>query len=440
MVRKAFRYRLYPTAEQALRLRAWEDALRFLWNRALEQRQMGLQRRDRRYYTAFDQIGERTELRAELPWLADVPRNVCAQLLVELDKAWQRCLQRLARAPRFKRKQRDVLGLIEPHPRVWRLEGPALRFPKLGNLRTVVHRPLQGKPKTCTVRRDGDQWFASIACEIDTPEPPARNEPVVALDRGIVNRIADSDGALVQSPAFGERMKRRLARAQRTVSRRKKGSKNREKAKRRVARLHRTLARQRDQFAHTLSAAYAKSHGTVVVEKLQIQNMVRAHRGLARRILDSTWGRLLECLRYKLEWSGGQLVEVPAHSSSQTCHRCGAVDARGARRPSFAASAVAVRCRRTSMLRSCSKAVRIARLCLWRVWRSRPPSKQETAECPKTFRRRTWACNRWAGNSTGERSVAICSNSTGSGGRTRSLATCQVTSVCTRFCRKPGTC
>jgi putative transposase len=331
LVRKAFRYRLYPTAEQALRLRAWEDALRFLWNLALEQRRIGLDRRDRRYYTAFDQIGERTELRAELPWLADVPRNVCAQLLVELDKAWQRCFQKLACAPRFKRKHRDVLGLCEPHPKVWRLAGQKIRFPKIGELRAVLHRPLHGTPKTCTVRREGDQWFASIACEIDTSEPPARSEPVVALDRGIVNRIADSDGVLVQSPAFGERMARRLARAQRTVSRRKKGSKNREKAKRCVARLHRKVARQRDQFAHTLSAAYAKSHGTVVVEKLQIQNMVRAHRGLARRILDSTWGRLLECLRYKLEWSGGQLVEVPAHSSSQTCHRCATVDARSRR-------------------------------------------------------------------------------------------------------------
>jgi putative transposase len=328
-IRKAFRYRIYPSAEQAARLHAWEDALRFLWNLALEQRRIGLSRpRDaRRFYTAFDQINELTELRGELPWLADVPRNVCAQLLVELDKAWQRRFKRLARAPRFKRKGRDVLGLCEPHPKTWRLGDGAVRFPKLGELRTVVHRPLEGTPKTCTVRRDGDQWFVSIVCELEVADATARVEPVVALDRGVVNLVADSDGHILEAPRFYARAMKRLARAQRTVSRRKRGSKNREKAKARVSRLHRKVSRQREHVVHTLSAAYAKSHGTVVVERLQIGNMVRANRGLARGILDAGWGRLVECLRYKLAWAGGQLVEVPAHYSSQTCHACGLVDA-----------------------------------------------------------------------------------------------------------------
>lgn len=340
---KGFRYRIYPSAEQADRLLAWESALRFLWNLALEQRRLGLARPqdERRFYTAFDQHLELTELRAELPWLADVPRNVCAQLLVELDKAWQRCFKKLARAPRFKRKGRDLLGLCEPHPKVWRLDGSTLRFPKLGNLRTVVHRPLDGKPKTCTVRREGDQWFASIVCELEVAPPIPSTDPVVALDRGVVNLVADSDGNIVESPRFYAHSRKRLARAQRTVSRRKKGSKNREKAKARVARLHRKVSRQREHVVQNLSATYAKSHGTVIVEKLQISNMTRSARGtveepgaqvkakagLNRGILDAGWGRLMECLRYKLEWSGGQLVEVPAHYSSQTCHQCGHVDA-----------------------------------------------------------------------------------------------------------------
>jgi putative transposase len=158
LVRKGFCYRVYPTPAQEKRLLAWEAALRFLWNLALDQRKLGLARpRDERVFpTAFDQINQLTELRADLPWLAAVPRNVCAQLLVELDKAFQRCFARIARAPRFKRKGRDFLGLTEPHPKVWRLDGSVLRFPKLGNLKTVVHRPLEGRPKSCTLRRDGD--------------------------------------------------------------------------------------------------------------------------------------------------------------------------------------------------------------------------------------------------------------------------------------------
>ena len=130
LIRKGFRYRLYPSAAQVARLQAWDNALRFLWNLALEQRRLGLARpRDERcFYTAFDQINELTALRAELPWLADVPRNVCAQLLVELDNAWQRCFKKLAARPRWKRKGRDVMGVCEPHPNVWHLtdEGRAL--------------------------------------------------------------------------------------------------------------------------------------------------------------------------------------------------------------------------------------------------------------------------------------------------------------------------
>ena len=325
--RKAFRFRVYPTPTQETRLLAWESALRWLWNLANEQRRMGLARpRDeRRFPTAFDQINELTELRAELPWLSDVPRNVCAQLLVELDKAWQRCFKRLAKAPRWKRKGRDSLGLTEPHPKTWRLDGSAIRFPKIGNLRTVVHRPLEGKPKTCTLRREGDQWFASILCEVEVAEPVPRHEPVIALDRGITHFLADSDGKLTPNPRFYERTMARLARAQRTVSRRKKGSKRREKAKLRVMRLHRKVRRQREHVLHVESARLAKSHGVVVIEKLNVAGMIRGN--LSRHIADAGWSRFAEMLRYKLAWSGGFLVEVPAAYSSQTCAECGAIDA-----------------------------------------------------------------------------------------------------------------
>src|SRR5687767_12860222 len=97
---KGFKFRIYPSERQEQRLLAWESALRFLWNLALEQRKLGLGRPARLYPNAFDQISELKALCAELPFLADVPRNVCAQLLVELDRAWQRCFKRLARAPR----------------------------------------------------------------------------------------------------------------------------------------------------------------------------------------------------------------------------------------------------------------------------------------------------------------------------------------------------
>jgi putative transposase len=331
LVSKAFHYRVRPTSKQVERIGQWGSAMRFLWNLANEQRLLGLSRpRDERVFpTAFDQINELTELRKELPWLADVPRNVCSQLLVELDKAWQRCFKRLARAPRWKRKGRDFLSLTEPHPKAWRLDGTLLRFPKLGNLRAVIHRPLEGTPKTCTLKRDGDQWFASIVCEVEVKAPTPKTLPVVAIDRGVTNIVADSDGLLLKSPRFYGKAMKSLKRAQQRVSRREKGSRNREKAKLKVARLQRKTRRQREDFTHRLSHNYAKNHGTVVIEDLKIGNMVKANRGLARGILDQGWGLLAQFLAYKLAWQGGVLGEVYPHYSSQTCSvaTCRHVDA-----------------------------------------------------------------------------------------------------------------
>jgi putative transposase len=333
LVRKGFRYRVYPTPAQEAQLLRWEAALRFLWNIANEQRKMGLSRTDKRYPTAFGQMRELTDLRAELPWLADVPRNVAAQLLAELDKAWQRCFKKLARTPRWKRKGKDFLSLTEPHPKVWRLDGVTLRFPKLGNLRAVVHRPLEGKPKTCTLRREGDQWFATILCEAETHAPVTRTKPVIAIDRGVTQLLADSDGNLTPNPKHYARALKRLVHAQRVVSRRKKGSKRREKAKARVMRLHRKVRRQREHCLHVLSARYAKSHGVVVIEKLNVQGMIRSN--LSRSIADAGWSQFAEMLRYKLAWSGGALLEVSAAYSSQTCSECGHVDAASRRGERF---------------------------------------------------------------------------------------------------------
>jgi putative transposase len=333
IVRKAFRYRIYPSDEQIARIGRWEGALRFLWNLALEQRLMGLARSDKRYPTAFDQINELTELRTDLPWLADVPRNVCAQILVELDLAWQRCFKRIARKPRWKRKGKKPLNLTEPHSKAWRLDGMALRFPKLGWLPIVLHRPIEGKPTRCTVSRDGDQWFASILCEIDAPDPKPRIEPKIALDRGITHLFATSEGRLAPNPRWMSKSKKHLARAQRVVARRKKGSANQEKAKRRVMRLHRKVRRQREHVLHVESARLAKSHGTVVVEKLNVAGMVKGR--LAANISDAGWSRFAEMLRYKLAWSGGRLIEVPAAYSSQTCAACGHADKESRYRETF---------------------------------------------------------------------------------------------------------
>jgi putative transposase len=326
LARKTFRYRVYPTRVQIVRLSGWSSALRFLWNLAHEQRLYGLRSSAKRYYTAYDQQAELTDLRAQLPWLAEVPRDVCNQLLIELDRAWQRCFLKIAKRPRWKSRYGDAIHCCEPHPKMWSLRGETFLFPKLGPMRAVVHRPLEGKPKTATLVCDAGEWFVCIACEVERPEPTRRAEPVVGVDRGITVLVADSDGHREPNSRLLNHEARRLAHAQRVVGRRKKGSKNRTKANLKVAKIHRTIRRRRDHELHRISARYSKSHAVVVLEDLRIANMVK-NRHLARSIADASWGKFGEMIAYKMAWMGGDCVKVTAAYSSQTCAACGRVDA-----------------------------------------------------------------------------------------------------------------
>jgi putative transposase len=326
VVHKTFRYRVYPNPVQIARLAEWSSALRFLWNLAHEQRLYGLRSSVKRYYTAYDQQAELTDLRAELSWLADVPRDVCNQLLVELDRAWQRCFLKLARRPKWKSRYHDTIRCCEPHPKMWDLRGETFCFPKLGPMRTVVHRPLEGKPKTATLVCDVGEWFVCLSCKIERPEPMRRIEPVVGIDRGITVLAADSDDRRDPNPKHFKHDARRLAHAQRVVSRRKKGSKNQTRAKLKAAKIHRTIRRRRDCDLHVISARYSKSHAVVVLEDLRVANMIR-NRHLAGSISDASWGKLGDMLAYKMAWTGGDCVKIDAAYSSQTCSSCGHVDA-----------------------------------------------------------------------------------------------------------------
>ena len=340
------RYRLYPTPEQVTRIEQWEHSLRFLWNLAHGQR-MAMGRRckvDRRRITAFDQINELTELRAMLPWLADVPRDVCAQLLVELDAAWQQYFKRTVAIPKFKSKSASSRASMVA-PQAFRVEGFGrsgfVVFPKLGRVPAVVHRPVVGRALSCSIVRDGDQWFACISCEREIVEPLPSCLPPVALDMGIARLITDSSGGVVENPRHAAKIQPRLARAQRTVSRRTNGSKNQRKAYAKVTRIYQKSRRQKEHNLHVVSAMYAKNHGVLIVENLDVMRMsksakgtvsspgrhVAQKRGINREIRSAGWSRFFGMLKYKVVPEGGRVLEVPAAYSSQTCSVCGCVDA-----------------------------------------------------------------------------------------------------------------
>ena len=173
----------------------------------------------------------------------------------------------------------------------------------------------------------------SILCDVEIPDPAPKSEPIVGIDRGIVNILADSDGRLARFPLEVDKSVARLRRLKRQFSNKEMGSKNSERAKIRVARAHRKLRRQRHHFTHVESCRYAKKYGTVVIERLNTAAMMRGNCGSAIR--NSGWRRFETALQYKLRESGGSVVSVSPQYSSQTCSSCGVIDPKSRRLEAF---------------------------------------------------------------------------------------------------------
>lgn len=351
LLRKAHVYRLYPTPEQAETLGAWVGAVRFVFNLGLEQRRDWF--RPGRRFNYASQCREVTALRAEVDWLREVPVHALQQGMKDLDRAYQNWWAGRAAAPTpRKRGQRDTMRFPDPATfafrRISRRVGE-VKLPKLGWVRLRWDKAIPGEVKNITVARRAGMWTVAAQYEHEMAEPEPSTLPAVGVDRGVAVFAALSDGVMIAPANHGKKALKALARAQRRLARKKRGSNNRRKQVRRIARLHMRIANARKDFLHKVSTTIAKSHGVVVMEKLEIRNMVRSARGtaeepgrsvrakagLSRSILDQGWGMFGQFLRYKLPERGGEVREVVPQNTSRTCSACGIVDAENRRGQRF---------------------------------------------------------------------------------------------------------
>lgn len=333
-VYRGYRYRLYPTDAQHATLRRWAGVVRFVYNLAVEQRE-----RQWTYYRdngtrldLFQQSRELTQLRAEVDWIAAVPRDCEETALKEVDRAFNGYFRGTSGRPTYRRKgQAESLCVKAVDVRIERVSPHWSRvlFPKLGWLRFRHTRDMPGVPKTITATLTPLGWHISFICEFE-PKAAAPITASIGIDRGVANALALSDGSFISAPIqHARQVQRRLKHAQRTLARCKRGSNRRAAAKRRVARLSAKIGRIRQHWCHETSRQIADNFGTVVVEDLNIKGMTASgshKRGLNRSILEQGWGQIARLLDYKLDERGGHLVLVPAAYSSQTCSHCGTVD------------------------------------------------------------------------------------------------------------------
>jgi putative transposase len=341
MVHRAYRYRMTPTAEQAARFAQITGTVRFVYNLALEQRETWWRQYKRhtgRHISYFGQSGELTQLRAEVDWIAGVPREALDQALGDLDRAYRAFFTGRAAHPSPRKRGRCSSFRLRGRTSPIRLLNDRIatvRLQGVGWVRFRLSRPIAGMPKTVTINEERGHWFVSFStvAESDTGAIPSAQ---VGIDRGVANTVALSTGELLSLPAAIEAVDRRRRKAQRVLARRKPGSVRRGKQRARVATLYARARYMRADWLHRVSTDLTRRYGLIAIEALNVRSMTASavrkgaaqKRGLNRSILSQGWHQFERMLAYKLEATGGTLIRVPAAYTSQTCSACGAVDAR----------------------------------------------------------------------------------------------------------------
>ena len=322
---------------------------RQVWNRALAEQRARYARGEK--YVGYAEMCKWLTAWRNTPataWLAEGPIHPQQQVLRRLDEAYQRFFA-AAKAgqaggrgrtgpPEFKRYG-DEPGIRFPDPKQFALDAAngRIKLPKLDWVRLRMSQPVDGALRNVSITREGSKWFASLQVETRETVPALGVAPTLGIDLGLAAFAATSDGTLVAPLKALARQQVRLARYQRSVSRKKKGSANRRKAVARLGSLHRRIARQRSDWLHKLTTGLADQHPVIALEDLRIKNMsassagtveapgknVRAKAGLNRGILDAAWGEFARQLTYKVQWRGGQVILVNPAYTSRTCRCCG---------------------------------------------------------------------------------------------------------------------
>ena len=325
-MRKSFKYRLYPSCEQTAKLNQTLDTCQELYNAALEQRRTAY-RVQRKSVSVSQQMRELPGLKQELSEVNLVYSQVLQDVLWRVDTSFNNFFRRVKQHknkvgyPRFQGKQRynsfayPQLGFSIAQGR--------LHLSKIGNVKIKLHRVIEGKIKTCTIKREVDQWYAIFSCELADVEP-IEPTSAIGVDVGIESFAITSEGEFIENPRLLNQSLQKLKRLQRALARKQRGSQRRNRARIRVAKQHRQVRRHRSDFHHKVARDWVDRFDTMVIENLNVAGMVRNH-CLARHISDVGWSGFANILFCKAAYAGKSVVRVNPANTSQVCSGCGSL-------------------------------------------------------------------------------------------------------------------
>jgi putative transposase len=348
LMRRAYVFRLRPTARQHVALAQCLDAHRELYNAALQERRDGWSHSKARIYYA-DQSAQLTAIRAVRPDQAVWSFSSQQATLRRLSKAFDGFFGRVKRGetpgyPRFKGKARfhSVAWPKDGDGARWLPETKRVYLQGIGQVKVHLHRQVQGRVKTIQIKRVGRHWMLVLSCDEVATHPLPATGAQAGIDVGVVTYATLWDGTEVANPRWARAESARLQAAQQRFQRAKRGSNNRVARRETVAARHRKIANRRKDFHHKQARALVARYDLLVVEDLTISNMLRrakakpdpdnpgqflsngarAKSGLNRSISDAGWGQFVSILRAKAEDAGRTWIEVNPRHTSDRCERC----------------------------------------------------------------------------------------------------------------------
>lgn len=333
VIQTTYRYRLKPTVEQEKLLYQFASARRWVWNWALGRKRDHFRHTGKRL-SYNDLAAELTRLKQQpaTAWLREIDSQSLQQALRDLENAYHHFFRRLRNGekqkgfPKFKSRKTDLPRFRIPQ-RVT-LEDARVSVPKIGLIKAIVHRPIEGGTKSATFKREANgHWYISLVAEQQLA--PKVERPLithVGVDLGLKSLAVLSDGETIENPRWYRIQARKLRRAQQALSRTQKGSHNRTKARLGVARLHQKIKNQRSDFLHKLSTKLIRRFDLVSTEDLNVHGLARTK--LATSVSDAGWGMFRTMLAYKAERNDTNLIAIGRFfPSSKTCGVCGQINA-----------------------------------------------------------------------------------------------------------------